>query len=680
MRSHELLPAPETAAGRLVVLDAGEAAAKLELDAEGWSRVDPSALSPDDRCVVVAAAGDDGAVADVLPVLRGASPTAVLVLLTAPLADTAVERAAVAVAVHGWEVTRTAPLDDEPWRTGVLLAPAPDELAEGRTELARRARSAVRDRRAVSEGETDRSLDALRRRLHAAESARASEFTRAASLERDLERTRDELTRERERREELERSTSYRLGEAVVQSIRDPRQVPRRSRELLDRWRKRGQGGGISRSDRGGQPARLEPARRSPIVTTVPSLAAPQRRDAVAGVVTDRTAQALEDDVLLTRLLPFDAVELIAITSPQVVLIESEACTAGQPWAGGGTGAVPARDRELAAIVDAADRVGAASVLVWSGPRWRAPGLAAIAERCTLEVAGDGGGFPWVLGPPPHRVHASAPADRGGLALFDPRGEVRPPRLDGDLTTLGGELGGPAVTDPWATWSRHDAWLVPASGADRWQVAAAATAAATPIVRDTAAVPEWARAYGAVPLAELGEASRPAWSQRRRAILDGGCVATLRTLAELLGRDLVPATARSVALHLAATDDAHVDAVLALDHLPAGSVAVAPPGLSDRAVAALEGVGLRVREQAPADTRFDVALDASRHGPGHLADLLAGWELTRTPVVAAGAVDDVRTGTVADADTRDRLVERDAVRTGEPDAPATLVPAREVQP
>jgi hypothetical protein len=668
VRPRDLLPTgPVDRTYRVLAGEEGSPA--VDLEAEGWS----ATTGPDvDVDVVVVSVGARGGVADALSVLTDLRPSAVLVVSDQPSNDRAVEHAVVHLAAEGWAVSRVEDTDG-PLLSAVLLTPADTDPMEGAKDLAERARAELEARR--EDDGTSLSVAALHRRLKAAERSRARESERAAALAQDLRVATRELALERRRLTDIERSTSYTLGQALVQSARDPRQVPRRSRELLDRWRKRGR----DPAERATTPATEAASAlvdRTPIPITVPAVAAPRPAVAVAGVVTERTAQALQDEVLLTRLLPHDAAQLVAATVPTVVLIESEACAEGQPWTGAGSGAVPARDRDLAELLRAADQVGAATVLVWSGPRWRAPGLRAIAERCTLEVAGDDAGFGYTLGVPPARVaRDDAPSDDGTLAALDLRGDLRLRSTD-PVERWCPELGGPVVTDPWGVWSRRGRWLIPTTGPDRWQAVAAAVAGAVPVTADE--VGDDLARLGVRRLDE-GVGARLTWEQRRRAVLDGGTAATLRTLGELLGRDLLPVPARAVAVHLATADDRHVDALLAQTALPPGSVIVTPTPPPDRAVAALEALGHRVSDVESSGVRFAVVLDADRHARDHLADLLAGWELSRAAVVGPGGGDRPRVGTVGDVDVRDRLVDRHVTDAAfaelDEAAPAYLVPA-----
>lgn len=707
MRSHELLPPAGPADGRLLVVAGGPDAPEVDLRAEGWSVVAEAEVPPDTRPVLVVTVGPRGSIADALDTIERVPLSACLLLSTEVVNDVTVERAAIRLAGHlGATIERIEDLDDPPVTGGVLLV-VDDEAADDPRVTIRQARErfAELSTSAASVG-SGRSLDALRRRLQASERARSHLAARAAGLELDLRSATRELALEQRRRDQLERSTSYRLGSAIVQGLRDPRQMPRRSRELVDRWRRRDQGRTTAVPRTGGSDTGPpDAAPRAPIVTTVPAVAAPARRNAIAAIVTDGVAEALVDDVLLTRLLPHDAVDLIVATSPKVVLIESEACLTGEAWAGAGSGAVPTRDRDLVAVLDAAERAGAATVLWWSGRRSAAPGLQPIAARCTLEVAADEAGFDWTIGVPVHRVHdavrrhrlrqahALREADPGShpspsrsprLALGVWRGPLRPPAaLAAVVDDLIGALDPSSWhgTGRWSPWPLADAWVVPADGPDRWQLAAAAVAGALPVVPGGGPLPTWATDLGAVAadtvdpamFTEGGDRTafdrrRPGWPAQRTAALHGGIVAALRGLGDLLGIEVVPASSRSVALHLGAAgqgDDLHLDTVLAQRDLPPGSVVVAHDGLSDRAVATCEALGLRVARHEPADTRFALRLEPG-HGADHVASLVAGWELTRADVVGLGDVTSLTAGTVADL-----------IRPGgEPGAPPAFLIAR----
>jgi hypothetical protein len=681
VRLVDLLPAAGTVTPVMAVLrGANDAPDHVPGLPDGWeARTAPLGELPDLAGVGVVAitVGPSGSVAAVRGQLDDVDRPRLTLLTVEPPAAASVERAVAELSVVGFVPLAVTELAYERLGGAVDLERADADL-EGELDPAELTDAAVARLQELhgDHGElARRTTAALTGRLRAAEAAREQDAARVVDLERQLRALRRKVAQAERRRDDLERSTSYRLGRALVQGARDPRRfvelLPRVVRKLraiaLARvpgpLRRRlgggsstttGSSGATSPSPSGaGAPRAALPdaaAQRRATVTALATASRPLPRATVAGVVTDRTAAALDPDVALTRLLPHDARDLLEGLRPQLLLVESGATLAGQAWAGAGSGVVPQRDAELADLLAAASRAGAATVLVWSGPRSDAPGLTALAERFDLVVddhptaASAGGvGAGWRLGVPVRQLW-SHPAPRPGdtVGLLDPRGTTRPPAaLAAQVRRHGQAVGDPALREPWALWHRHPAWLVP--GVDAWETDAAAVAGARPLVVTPPTDLQRAAAerLGVRPVdhddavSALDPAAR--WRAARDVATHRSVVASLRRLGTILDRPVVPSAARSVALVVDRLDDATVAAILRQRaRPPGGAVVVRDGGGSDRARDELAAAGLRVADGwLPSDVAAVARLDPATHGPDHLEVLLAAAELTGAEVVGA---------------------------------------------
>lgn len=118
----------------------------------------------------------------------------------------------------------------------------------------------------------------------------------------------------------------------------------------------------------------------------------PRRRPSIAGVLRHETIAGLMPDATVNPLLPHDGPLVVERVDPDIVLIETGAMTAGQPWGMAGDPAVADRGRRLVEIVRATRAIGRPSVLWWSGPRHEAAGLIPMESMFDLVVAAGGVG------------------------------------------------------------------------------------------------------------------------------------------------------------------------------------------------------------------------------------------------------------------------------------------------
>jgi len=138
----------------------------------------------------------------------------------------------------------------------------------------------------------------------------------------------------------------------------------------------------------------------------------PRERLVVGGILRPDTTADLEPDVQVDALLPHDAGLVLERAEPDLVIVESRAVAAGNPWAGAGEPGIADVALRLLGVLDGARALGRPSVLWWSGPRHATPGLIPFESRFDLVVASD----------PGPGVAASAWTPGLQLARFDPIG------------------------------------------------------------------------------------------------------------------------------------------------------------------------------------------------------------------------------------------------------------------
>lgn len=307
----------------------------------------------------------------------------------------------------GCQVRQVAPIDTRAVRTGLVVErvaavrPPLDYLgrvvpgADDRSLLrvvnehalggyvARAVRAQLRRREDEAEVERARGgADALRQRLADAQRQHGELTTRLRGTEEQLRRTQRRL-------QMVEGSTSLRVGQALVAAVKEPRRVPRVSRQLLATWRRRPAGPGTAAG--GGPPPDDAAEHRRHFLTGIALSAGSRDRPVIAGILRADTAAALAPDCAVTVLTPHDADLLVEAISPDLVLIEAAAGRPGETWAYLGTPYAVDRDRALLAAMAGARATGAPVVLWWNVPYAEAPGLRRLAEQCDVVVAGENG-------------------------------------------------------------------------------------------------------------------------------------------------------------------------------------------------------------------------------------------------------------------------------------------------
>jgi hypothetical protein len=204
----------------------------------------------------------------------------------------------------------------------------------------------------------------------------------------------------------VESSTSTRLGQTLVSVARNPaRGVVRLPLDLRRLWTQRG-----ARSRKPPPPLlpvtppeqpRPREERRFLAHTAMPL--EPRDRPVILGVLRPETAAALEPDAVVNAVAPNDARAVLDRTDPDLVLIETAAFRAGQPWAFAGSFGAVERDQELYELIDAA-RAMQRPVALWRNvPFFEALGLVDIERRCDLLLRGEqddgrSGGTSWERG------------------------------------------------------------------------------------------------------------------------------------------------------------------------------------------------------------------------------------------------------------------------------------------
>ncbi len=173
----------------------------------------------------------------------------------------------------------------------------------------------------------------------------------------------------------LETSTSLRVGRAVTNAARKPSKgVVRLPKELYRMWRHRGAPNVVTSVD----------ARERPMFSARDEdrlIAGTSARGlVVAGVLSRRTAEALDGLAQIVPLMPHDAGLVLDTTDVDLVFVDAAAGEPGGPWAYLGVPGVPDRERALLALMEVAWGRGHPVVLLGSSP-----GLSGLDWDATLE-------------------------------------------------------------------------------------------------------------------------------------------------------------------------------------------------------------------------------------------------------------------------------------------------------
>jgi hypothetical protein len=239
--------------------------------------------------------------------------------------------------------------------------------------------------------------------LTAAQLARAEhelrdERRRSDELERGLRDLQGRLKRAEAQVRMVERSTSLRVGRAMVAAARKPGSNTLRLPMALYRAARPAPPGDSAGapSPTGPRPPRamttkghapLSSGHERLFVSRRPTTLAPVERMAIAGILRPQTAAALEPDCDLTVLTPNDARPTLERIEVDCLLVEAAASRPGHPWSGFAQLGHAERQRQLLDLVSASQAKGI-PVVYW---RNVAPNeaLAAqdLASRCDLIMA-----------------------------------------------------------------------------------------------------------------------------------------------------------------------------------------------------------------------------------------------------------------------------------------------------
>ena len=279
-----------------------------------------------------------------------------------------------------------------------------------------------------------------------AEARRGAEIRR---LKRMLEEADDRLA-------SVQGSTSFRIGKAAVDVARQRHRLLRRVPASLRSWRRnRQRPAGGSAAGRA-QVAALGAWHQSirfaseglQLAYSDGSLG-PRTGLVLAALVRDETAAALSLHATVHRLYPNTAVMTLERVDPDLVLVESGAFAAGEPWAYTAGASALDRDRTLLEVIATAHELGRPSVL-WKTAAVPEPiGLSLLEGQFDL-VAVDPGGRPdargWTPGVPlsVFNAHDLDPSRSGALLYvgdWDPRASRAEKDLILKLMTAGSRRG-----------------------------------------------------------------------------------------------------------------------------------------------------------------------------------------------------------------------------------------------
>ncbi|GGI05971.1 hypothetical protein [Egicoccus halophilus] len=402
----------------------------------------PLAAARDASCLLVTRLRVGGDPAEVAGDLDDAGPGArALVLLLGPPESLPVLGLGSALAEAGWRVLAF----------GELLY----ELAPG-------ALVAVRDEDGDDLGEDNRRVleralvPLLLARLDADEDGQVDDAghlrDRLAQLERQLERLRDDASERRGRERSLERelrqarrrlaqmeaSTSYRVGHALVRTSKNPKAVTRLPREVARAVRDRGTSASVTVPGNGTGPPDAtsadargpQPAERRRLVDGLSVAHTADVAPNLALVGTPRLATLLGRHASVTTLLPHDADLLLERLRPAALVVQASAVLRGSPWAGAGTSVSVERDRDLARLLTTASSAGVPTVWWWDAPAAALPLLRAVAATCDVVFSADGRlGPAWTPGADLHALDLAAhhAAAAGGGVVHVHTGGPRAP-------------------------------------------------------------------------------------------------------------------------------------------------------------------------------------------------------------------------------------------------------------
>jgi hypothetical protein len=168
------------------------------------------------------------------------------------------------------------------------------------------------------------------------------------------------------------------------------------------------------------------------------------RRLSVAGILREETVLDLQPDAVVNPLLPHDAAIVIERTEPDLVLVESGALVAGQPWAGTGEPSMSGKASRLLRVLDATLDVGRPAVLWWSDERNSTPSLIPFEGRFDFVLDGRARGRPdmyWAPGVQLSRFGTVATGgERDPKPAWHARWDRMPPRsrrIAADAATAG---------------------------------------------------------------------------------------------------------------------------------------------------------------------------------------------------------------------------------------------------
>jgi hypothetical protein len=354
------------------------------------SELEPASLGEGDLLVWAMGQGEAGAeVASAMPALRSLGPASSFILVLNGAAVPALdERVVEALVATRFQVVELAPvLDEGSWaiaagqREGAgSTADAGTGSNEGRDmSLAEGIRLATRVVFASSSG-SPRDLD----------SARPVAPDPVAQAE--IHRLRRQARESAERTAVLEASVSHRLELLAVKAVRQPRRIIRRLPEMIRVRGRRTQSGAPGPAAKGRTRAQAIDAWQESIryaperlhLAYGNSSPGARTRLVIAGLIRDQTEAILGPDAVVHRLLPNDALLTIERVDPDLVLVETGAFGAGQPWAYAASSSAVDRDRTLLEVLALAHRLGRPTVL-WKSPAVPEPvGIALFEPRFDL--------------------------------------------------------------------------------------------------------------------------------------------------------------------------------------------------------------------------------------------------------------------------------------------------------
>ena len=219
-----------------------------------------------------------------------------------------------------------------------------------------------------------------------------------ARMRMELRAAHDRAERAERQLARIEASTSMRVGRRMVEAAKNPSSTATLPRDVWRMWKLRSQRRkGVSpkspaeKAASGTHRDATNAATGSQLLNPRFGMVAPLGQLSIVAVTSDSTAATLAAYAAVTRVLPHDAAQIMAMVDADLVLIDTAASQAPSSWSHLGDPSATDREGALLELIDVAHSQGRPVVLVRSGDPSRSASLHALAERCDLVLTSSHG-------------------------------------------------------------------------------------------------------------------------------------------------------------------------------------------------------------------------------------------------------------------------------------------------